>query len=247
MSEPILSPVSTHRTLIGTQNLLTRLLFFKGLPIFANLTANELTNLVRDFTRREFSAGDSIFQQGDSGEVLYLIELGQVRIFVQGRDGQELSVILHGPGDIFGEMALIDKLPRSASAVVTEAAVVYALTRDSFEEHTRRSPQLAHNFMTALSLRLRYSSEMVGNLALLDVSSRLARKLLDLAQTHGQPDGHGLKIDQALTQSELASLIGTTRESINKALGNFKKQNLIKVEQGTYTLLDPEALKVICG
>lgn len=234
---------STDRTLVSSKSLLTRLIFFKSVPLFAAVTDSELASLVRDFTRREFRAGETIFEQGDQGEVLYLIEAGQVRIFVQGRDGQELSVIVHGPGDIFGEMALIDNLPRSASAVAAEEAVVYALSREHFREHMRRSFQLALNFMTAMSLRLRHSSEMVGNLALLDVPSRLARKLLDLAQTHGQPEGAGIKIDQVLKQNELASLLGTTRESVNKALSHFKKQNLIKVEQGNYTLLNLEALR----
>jgi CRP-like cAMP-binding protein len=109
----------------------------------------------------------------------------------------------------------------------------------------RVSFQLSLSFMRALSLRLRYSSELMGNLALLDVPSRLAHKLLDLAQSHGQPEGEGLKIDQVLKQSELAAMLGTTRESINKALGHFKRQNLIKVEQGYYTLLDPDALREI--
>lgn len=236
---------STDRTLVGNQNMLARLRFFKSVPLFADLTTTELSALARDFIRREFQEGESIFQQGDPGEVLYLIESGQVRIFVQGRDGQELSVIIHGSGDMFGEMALVDNLPRSASAVVAEAAVVYALTRDRLREHMRTSFQLSLNFMRALSLRLRYSSELMGNLALLDVPSRLARKLLDLAQTHGQPEGDGLKIDQVLKQSELAAMLGTTRESINKALGHFKRLNLIKVEQGYYTLLNSDALREI--
>ena len=224
---------------------MTRLIFFKQVPLFADLTDSELTALVKDFMRREFKAGEAIFQQGDPGQVLYLIETGQVRIFVHGSDGQETSVVFYGAGDVFGELAVIDGLPRSASAAAMEDTGVYCLSRDLFREHMRRAPQLALNFMKALSVRVRYTTRQVGNLSLLDVPSRLARKLLDLAQNYGQVQFDGVKIKLALTQSELANMTGTTRESINKTLGNFKRQNLIRVEQGHITILDPDGLREI--
>jgi CRP/FNR family transcriptional regulator len=236
---------ATDQTMVGSKSLVTRLLFFKEVPLFAALTDNELTALVRDFVRREFKESEAIFQQGDPGEVLYLVESGQVRIYMQGREGQELSVILHGPGDIFGEMALIDNLPRSAGAIATEDTVLYALSRDQFRDHMRRSFQLAMNFMIALSMRVRYSSDMMGNLALLDVPSRLANKLVEPAHSQGVAEENGIKINKAYSQSDLASMLGTTRESINKSLGNFKKQNLLKVEQGFITIFDLDALKAI--
>ena len=234
---------STAQTIIGHTGLIARVLFFKQVPLFADLTESELTMLVTDFVRRDFKQGETIFQQGDPGEVLYLIESGQVRIFVHGKDGQEWSVIVHGAGDIFGEMALIDNLPRSASAVAVEDTAVYFLSRTQFLDHMRRATQLSLNFMKALSVRLRYSTNQMGNLALLDIPSRLARKLLDLARTHGQPDSDGTRI--TFTQSELAAMIGATRESINKSLGTFKRQDLIRVEPGSITILNMEALQEI--
>jgi len=240
-------PVSpTAQTMLSKAGLVKRLMFFKEVPLFADVTDAELMALVQDFVRREFKNGESIFQQGDPGEVIYLIESGQVRIFVHGAVGQELSMIVHGAGDMFGEMSVIDGLPRSASAQATEDTIVYALSRDNFRKHLRRSTQLAMNFMKALSLRVRYSSEMVGNLALLDVATRLARKLFELTQTHGEQHGDGsIRISMALTQSDLASMIGTTRESINKALGNFKRQGLLKQEQGNIVIVNMDALKDI--
>lgn len=238
--------MADDKTLAGKTALLSRLLFFKQVPLFADLTDENLTWLVQDFSRREFRQGDSIFHQGDPGEVMYLVESGQVRVFFLGDEGQEVTVIICGAGDIFGEMALIDDLPRSASAAALEDTVAYALSRDNFRKHMRHTAQLALNFMKALSLRVRYTSQLVGNLALLDVPSRLARKLLDLAHMHGesQPE-RGIRINVALTQSELANMIGTTRESINKALGHFKRQSLIRIEHGYITILKPEALEEI--
>lgn len=217
--------------------------FFKRVPLLAGLTEAQLNTLRRDLIWRQFRQGEAIFQQGDPGQMLYLIETGQVRIYVQDEEGQETSVIVYGPGEIFGELAVIDGLPRSASAVAMEDTIVYMLNRDSFREHMRNLPQLALNFMKALSVRVRYSTQQVGSLTLLDVPGRLARKLLELAQQHGSVEPGGVRINLTLTQSDLGALIGTTRESINKTLGQFRRQGFIRTERGHITILDPDALR----
>jgi CRP/FNR family cyclic AMP-dependent transcriptional regulator len=232
---------------VSSRNLVDRLLFFKRVPLFTGLTDIELEALARDFVRREFKQDTHIFQQGDAGQVLYLIETGQVRIYVHETEGQERSVVHYGPCDIFGELAVIDGLPRSASAFVVEDSVVYSLTRDRFRQQMTHSPQLALNFMQALSARMRLTSNQVGNLISLDVPGRLARKLLELARLHGQPGPDGVTIQLAIKQGELGTMVGTTRESINKLLGQFKKQNLIRVEEGFITLLDVKGLQDISG
>jgi len=222
---------------------MNRLDFLKQVPLLAGLTPAEAEALARDMVRRQFRQGQAIFQQGDSGQMLYLIQSGRVRIYVEGEEGQEVSVIVYGPNDIFGELAVIDGLPRSASAVAMEETVVHILSRDCFREHMRRSPQLALNFMKALSVRVRYSTRQVGSLTMLDVPGRLARKLLELAQDHGLVETGGVRINLALTQTDLASLIGATRESINKALGAFRRQGLILVEGSHIIIVDPDALR----
>jgi CRP/FNR family cyclic AMP-dependent transcriptional regulator len=215
----------------------------KQMPLFAGLGDAQLDTLRKDLIRRKFQQGEAIFQQGDPGQALYLIESGQVRIYLQDEEGQETSVVVYGPGEIFGELAVIDGLPRSASVVAMEDTAVYMLNRDGFRKHMRNSPQLALNFMKALSVRVRYSTQQVESLALLDVPSRLARKLLELARQHGSVVPEGVRINLTLNQSDLAGLVGTTRESINKTLGTFRRQGLILMEQGRLTILDPEALR----
>lgn len=148
-----------------------------------------------------------------------------------------------GPGDVFGELAVIDENPRSASAIAVKDTVLHILTRDRFREHLRRSPQLGLNFMRALSVRVRYNTQQMTSLTQLDVPARLARKLLELAQQYGIVESDGVRIRLTLTQSDLASLTGATRESVNKALGHFKRQGVILTQQGTITVLDPEALR----
>jgi CRP-like cAMP-binding protein len=207
------------------------------------MSETELAAVARDFASNRFQQGETIFLQGDTGQVLYLIRSGRVRIFVIGDEGQETSVILYGPGDVFGELAVIDERPRSASAVAMENTLVLTLGRDRLREHMQRAPQLALNFMKALSVRLRYSTQQVETLTFLDVPGRLARRLLQLAQDYGVAETDGVRINTTLTQSDLASLTGATRESINKAIGAFKRRGLVTTRQGYMVILDPDALR----
>jgi len=227
------------------QRVADRTEFLKQLPLFANLPEAELVTLAQDFTARRFQHGETIFFQGDPGQALYLIESGRVRIYVQDDSGQESSVIYYSAGDMFGELAAIDGLPRSASAIAADEIIVLVLSRDRLRAHLLASPQLAYNFMQALAVRVRYSTRQVGSLTLLDVPSRLARKLLELAHSHGRVEANGVRIAMPLTQSDLASLIGATRESTNKALGNFKRSGIISMEQNHVTIIDPEALRAL--
>jgi len=227
------------------QRVADRMEFLKHLPLFTNLPEAELATLAQDFSARHFQQGEAIFFQGDPGQALYLIETGRVRIYVQDESGQETSVIYYGTGDIFGELAAIDGLPRSASAIASDETTVHVLSRERLRAHLLASPQLAYNFMQALAVRVRYSTLQVGSLTLHDVPSRLARKLLELAQGYGRVEPTGVRIDMPLTQSDLASLIGATRESANKALGNFRRSGYIRIEQNHITIIDPEALREI--
>ncbi len=227
----------------GKVSLATMTGFLKGVPLFTGLSETERDALGRDFVRRLYRPGELIFQQDDPGQVLYLVETGQVRIFVEGENGQETSVTFCGPGDVFGELAVIDEDPRSASAVAVKDTALLTLGRDRFREHLRRSPQLALNFMRALSVRVRYNTQQMTSLTQLDVPARLARKLLELAQQYGIVESDGVRIRLTLTQTDLASLTGATRESVNKALGHFKRKGLILTQQGNITVLDPEALR----
>lgn len=232
--------IAYNHSMVGMGEIL-RLL--KTVTLFAGMTDSELNALAKDFTRLEFGAEEVIFYQGDAGHTLYLVENGKVRIYVQNEDGQELSVNVCGRGDLFGEMSVIDELPRSASAAAMEPATVLRLSRERFREHLRRSPQLGINFMKALSVRIRFSTRQLDNLTLTSVPTRLARKLLELAQQHGVPELRGVRLEMPLTQTQLASLLGTTRESVNKAVSQFRRQGVIAMEDGQIIIIDPDALR----
>jgi CRP/FNR family transcriptional regulator/CRP/FNR family cyclic AMP-dependent transcriptional regulator len=218
--------------------------FLKQTVLFNNIPDSDLDQIGKDIVERHFNAGEVIFHEGDSGHLMYLVKAGSVRIFVNGLDGSETSVILVGNvGQMFGELAVIDGLPRSATAVAMTPTILCTLNRDTFRDHMRRYPQFSLNFMNALSTRVRYNTMQMDSFASLGVSQRLARKLMELAQNYGQIESNGVYIDMTLTQSDLASLIGATRESINKNLRAFRRHQWIHMDQGHITILDPEALR----
>ncbi len=215
-----------------------------NIPLFRNLSDSDRQAIVRDCRTRQYQPGDIIFHEGDPGNVLYLIQNGQVRIFVNGLDSSETSVILFGrPGDMFGELAVIDGLPRSATAVALTPVTLYLISRDDFRRHMRRSPQLALNFMRELSLRVRYNTQQMDSLATQALSQRLARKLLQLAQDYGIASKTGVLLNIPLTQSDLASLVNASRESINKQLREFRRLGWVTTENGRILIQDPDALR----
>ena len=217
--------------------------FLQNTALFGNIPAVELTAMAADFRPRWFEQGQQIFSEGDPGDSLFLVHSGQVRIFVNSVDGTETSVILVGrPGQTFGELALIDDLPRSASAIAICRTRVLVMARDHFRRHMTHSPQLALNFLTVLSRRLRYSTRQVNSLAALNIPRRLARKLVELGQEWGEQGDAGVRIVAPLNQSDLASMIGATRESTNKVLRHFRREGFTRLENGQIVILNPPGL-----
>lgn len=218
--------------------------FLKQTTLYQNMTDVQLKQVSQDMVTRRYIQGAIIFNEGDPGEVLYMIQTGQVRIFIHGLDGTENSVILFGrPGDIFGELAVIDGLPRSATAVALDDTTLLTINREAFRQYMRHMPQLAYNFMQELTRRVRYNTQQMNSLTSLPVSQRLARQLVELAQDYGRVTPQGVTIHIPLTQQHLASLIGATRESINKNLRDFRQRNWILITHGRITILDPDALR----
>lgn len=205
--------------------------------LFANLDADSLRELDAIVRRRGFRAGEVIFHRDDPGQVLYVIRAGKVRIYISSPEGQEVVLAVFGPGDYFGELALLDGQPRSASAIAIEPVEVYALQRSDFINAVNHHPRIAIQVMNVLSRRLRQTDAMIEDLLFLDVHGRVAKKLLELAELHGVRTLEGIRIDLRLTQSDLAALVGASRESVNKVMGYFVDKRFISTEKRKITIL----------
>jgi CRP-like cAMP-binding protein len=212
-------------------------------PLFSTLDEREQVELSRRLRRRRFRKGETVFMRGDPGRDLYLIESGSVKICLTTTDGKELTLALLGAGEFFGELALLDGDPRSSDAVVKEPAECLLLERSDFLQFLDQHPRVAHRVMEVLSRRLRDNNQLVQDAAFFDIAARLARVILRLADSAGQPDGDAVVISRRLTQNELAGMVGTTRESVNKWMMEYERQGLIERRNGLIRVLRPEGLQ----
>jgi CRP-like cAMP-binding protein len=205
--------------------------------LFVGLPQAELEALATCLRPRRVPRGTIIFLEGDPGESLYVIEHGTVKIALTSPEGKELVLALLGPGDFFGDLTLLDGDPHSADAVAKTDCRLLLLQRGAFLGFLETHPRAAGAMLAVLSRRLRRNTVMLQEAAFLDVPGRIASALLQLAERHGQAAPDGIVVASQVTQSELAGMVGATRESVNKWLRAFERQGLVRWSKGTITLL----------
>jgi len=213
--------------------------------LFADLTATELVGLATLMRPRRYAKDEVIYLRGDAGTAFYVIATGKVKIALTSPDGKELILRRLGPGGFHGELALLDDEPRSADAIATEPSVLLVLQREAFRTFLTDHPAVAAKLLGTVSQYLRRNADLIQDATFLDVPARLARILLELASGPGAVElpAPGVVLPDKMKQGELASLVGATRESVNKWLGSFEKQGLISYDRGQITLLRPAGLK----
>jgi CRP/FNR family transcriptional regulator, cyclic AMP receptor protein len=211
--------------------------------LFADLPRAPLDELAHLVRRRTYQRGATIFHKGDPGTGLYLITQGRVKVITPSETGEEALLAMLESGDVFGELALFDGLPRSATVVALQQTGVLLLYRDDFVDFVEHHSEVAIALFSVLSRRLRTTNELIEDASFLDVPGRLAKRLLDLADRHGVETVHGLEIALKLSQSELAAMIGASRESVNKQLGWMRDHQWIALERQHIILLRPEELR----
>jgi CRP-like cAMP-binding protein len=208
--------------------------------LFAELDDEYLAGLADRLRSRHYARGQIIFAEGDPGASLCIVASGKVDAVASSVDGKELVLGSFGPGEVFGELALLTGAPRSADAIVREPAHLFLLPRDDFLAFLEAHPRAAITLLTIVSRRLQRTTHQVQDVSFLDVPARLARALLELAEAAPPDDG---KPSCHITQSELAARIGATRESVNKWLAHFSDQGLIARERGRVTILRQQTLR----
>jgi CRP/FNR family transcriptional regulator, cyclic AMP receptor protein len=202
----------------------------RSVSIFADLEPAELSALERLAVVREFADGAVVVSQQDAGDALYVLVQGKVKVVLYGESGREIILsIFKVPGDFFGEMSLLDDEPRSATVIAAERSRLLVLSRKDFHAHLQRHPRTALRVLTELSRRLRRADAVIGNLALLDVYGRLAGKLRELAAAEGEEVDGGVVLRQRPTQAEIAAMIGTSRETVSRALSDLARRGYVVV------------------
>jgi CRP/FNR family cyclic AMP-dependent transcriptional regulator len=217
--------------------------YLKQIDMFASLTDEDAQELMSLTKRRSFRSGEVIFHRDDPGQVLYLIKEGKVKICLISPDGQEISLVVFGKGEYFGELALLDGRPRSADAIALEKVECYSLQRSDFHNAIMKNPRIAIRVLEVLCKRLRDTDQQVEDLIWLDVYGRVAKTLLKLADDHGKKAENGMLIDMRLTQNVLASMVGASRESVNKVMGYFMDKGILSTDKHRVTIHRPSDLK----
>jgi CRP/FNR family cyclic AMP-dependent transcriptional regulator len=211
--------------------------------IFAGMTADELAEVAAKLRRRHYQRGEVLFSQGSPGSSLYIVESGRVRISLTSADGKELVLNVLEPGDIFGEMALLDGEPRSAGAAALEPCQVLLLARPAFLQFLELHPAVTLRLLAILSRRVRHDTRLLQDAVFLDIPGRLASTLLHLSRPQGPAATGPLVVETRLTQAELAGMIGATRESVSKWLSFYQRQGVLRRRKGQIVILRPEVMR----
>ena len=211
-------------------------------PLFDAMQPTELDGILNFASERRYRRGQMIFQRGDDGSALMAVLRGRVRISSVSADGKELTLNVISPGEIFGEIALLDGKPRSADATAIEETLLLVVERRQFLPFLRQNEDLFLRLLSVLCSRLRRTSTALEEIALFDLPVRLARVLLKLAVDYGRPGPGGTRIDLKLSQRDLSNLVASSRESVNKQLRAWREHDLVDLEDGFIVLRRPAEL-----
>src|SRR5256885_11166533 len=209
---------------------------FRKFSLFAELDERELSSVAAVAKTRRYAKADVVFHADEGGDVFCLIREGQVRGPMTWPEGKEIILSMLGPGDFFGEMALLDNEPRSATVIATEALDVVTIWRSDFLQILQENFSIAKKVLAELSKRLRNASNRIESLATMDVYGRLARFFLDTARERGKVLDNGYVAVTRPTHQAIANMIGTSRETVSRLIHDLMKQNLLLSEGKTIYL-----------
>jgi CRP/FNR family transcriptional regulator len=211
-------------------------------PLFAALDPESAATLESTLTTRTVPRGHVVFREGDTGDRLFVVLDGKVKISRAAADGRENLLAVLGSTEMFGELSLFDPGPRTATVTTVTEAKLASLDHDDLRPLLSERPGVAVQLLQALAQRLRRTNEAMADLVFTDVPGRVAKALLDLADKFGLPEGDATRVRHDLTQEELAQLVGASRETVNKALSEFAHRGWLRIEGRSVLLLDPERL-----
>jgi CRP/FNR family transcriptional regulator, cyclic AMP receptor protein len=211
-------------------------------PIFADLEPEAFEQLCRYAKHSTLKRGATLFSKGDPGVSLYAVISGTVKMSISSSEGRNAILNIIGPGEIFGEMALLDGGSRSADAIANSNCELFVIDRREFIPFVKSQPALAMKFIELLCERLRRTSDQVEQIILLNLPGRLASALLRLTEKNKlEPQGRTI----AITQQEISEMVGMTRESINKQLRAWAARDWVRLEHGAIVVLKVEPLQTL--
>ncbi|MEW6277146.1 MAG: Crp/Fnr family transcriptional regulator [Candidatus Eremiobacterota bacterium] len=214
-----------------------------GVPLIAVLAPEDRLTLAEHVRPRRFQSEQPVFLQGDPGDEMFLLLDGSVRIVSESPSGREVTLAVLGEGSFFGDMALLDGEPRSASAYALEPCLSLALHRNDFNVFLDRTPRAARALLAFLSLRLRQANSRIHDATLLTVRQRMAALLCDLARREGEPCPEGILLPRRVNHRVLAELLTASRETVTRMASEFRAEGLLQQQGHQLVVLDLEGLR----
>lgn len=214
----------------------------KKVPLFASLSEADLQNLASLLRWKGIGKGEILFRQGDEGTALYIIMQGRIKISLSRRM-EKMTLAILGQGEFLGEMALLDGQPRSADAVALEDSHLYALNRKDFLSFLINNEHAVRAILNSLSVRLRKTDDLLAEMCFLSLSARLAKKLVELAESQVPDDKNCRECILKISQQELGDILGVSRESINKELKILRDKGILATSRNFIHIYDLESLK----
>ncbi len=215
----------------------------RRVSLFSGLKEDELDALAEVTARKTFQKHSVILLAEEEGNSLFIIQKGRVKVSILSEDGREIVLTLLGDGEFFGEMSLLDGLPRSATVIALEDTEALMLRREDLLRLIERTPQIAIKLMAELTIRLRKTDQKIESLALLDVAGRIASAVLQLASDEGEETPEGLVIYNHPTQQLLANMTGSTRETVSRVLKRFRKEGYMASKGRNWIIFREEDMR----
>jgi CRP/FNR family cyclic AMP-dependent transcriptional regulator len=213
----------------------------RKVPLFSTLTDGEFSQLEHIFVTRAYRKGQIIFLEEETGNYMYLVLAGKVKVSKSGTGGKETILAIHRTGDFFGEMSLLDGKTAPATVSAMEDSKIISLSGADFHKYLLHNEKVMLQIINVLCARLRQVWQ-TQSLSSSTADARIRMGIYQLAKRHGIRDAHGTIIDLKITHQELAEMVGTSRETVTRVLAHLREQGIIEINQRRMTLIDPEAL-----
>ena len=215
----------------------------KKVPFFSNLEDKEIDSILTIVIEKKYKKNQVIFHEGEPGEYLFMVRSGNVKVYKLSEDGKEKILGVFGPGDFFAELPLLDGGKYPASSETLSPTNLLCLSRENFLKILSKNPQITGKIHEIVGSRLRHFTSQITDLTLKDASCRLAGFLLEKAEEKNIFNAKEIRFPMELTHQEIASLIGTARETVSRTLRQFQKEGLIEIKDRYVTVLDKDLLK----
>ncbi|WIV10657.1 Crp/Fnr family transcriptional regulator [Proteiniborus sp. MB09-C3] len=217
--------------------------YLKKIPLFEGMNYEELQKLEKITKERSYKKGSTIIIEGEKSENVFIIKTGKVKIFKTSNDGREIILDIKGKSKIFAEVTLFDGGKNPATVVAIESSVILSISNEDLENIIRENPDMALNIIKVLNKRLKDAQSRIKNMAINDTYVRTAQALLKLIDKYGTEIEDGaMELTLNLTREELAGLVGTSRETVSRAISQFSKEKAIKIIGRRIIILDKNKL-----